>query len=358
MDFIISFFLFSIVAVIFFHFIINKSEESKVVEDELLVEARIISNSFMLQGYPKDWTADTVERIGLTDSMSRFNRTKLLELQKVPYTTAKKLLDVKHDFLIYFEDEQKRAVPVFGVCSYGIPVLNLSKNRSIAFYHGKSPGDEAKTVLWPALQGFNTTPFCKSCGALDDAALNRTIQQYDLLVIEGGNVERDATGSFGSTLEAWVAQGHNALLVGDFADTTLFSMSFNTSAGLNASSVTREPFFLDYPVTSAIMTTGINGQLMSNGTSNDNDTYAVTPDGRIHIASWTFGNGTLAYLASANVTLPTDFMAQLPPTAYQLANHDCTQLNISLVEYNNVIRISRFLVEKNKVISMVILVWE
>ncbi|MFH1409416.1 MAG: hypothetical protein ABIH34_05890 [Nanoarchaeota archaeon] len=361
LDFIMSFFIFSVVVIIFLNFIVNKSQDDKITQDQLLVEARIISNSFMLPGYPKNWSADDVERIGLTDGNSKFNRTKLLELKDVPYSTAKQTLDISHDFLVYFEDEKGDPVPVMGICSYGKDELSLEKERKIAYYHG-----EGNTIMAPILQEYAsiTSTYCPtSCPGMGIADLESFLaggDPPDLLIIENGSI------SGASSIEDWVSLERNVLIIQEFAkDDYLFD--WNTTGDpygkdMNMT-ITKELPFLDYPVGTVLSMAGdyYIPRIDDDPNINENDyniiNYSFTLDDHSAITAWNWSNGTVYHFANINISEPAEFSAELIEAIPELMNTDCKPLDLNLVRFQDVVRLSRFLVKKDRIINMVILVW-
>lgn len=363
MDFIMSFFIFSVVIVIFMHFIVNKSEESKVVQDQLLTDARIISNSLMLPGYPLNWDHTNVDRIGITDKNSKFNRTKLLEFQKLTYSEMRKRFDVPHDFMIFFEGDNRKSVPVFGVCSVGHPDMDLSSKRKIAYYTRNIEDavlDPDSHEVYDDLDEMGITAvdtFCEEghtkCNGLT-AELENDLFDYDLLIVENGDL--DLVPSFLS----WAEKGLPTLLIGDFTTAGMMGMNVDhtETVGSTDAIMAKELPFLDLTADSMISMNHDYVVLTNNDPNVIVETYATSDEWGTGIMAWNYPDGTIYHFSSADILSPPDFYDQLKLGIYDLANHNCSKLDLSAVDYSNVVKLSRFLVKKNRVINMVILTWD
>jgi len=345
------------------HFIVNKSEEYRSSQDALLTDAKMISNSLMLTGYPNSWNIDTVERIGLTDLNSRFNRTKILEFTKIPYSESKKMFDVTHEFLVYFENERGVAVPVFGVCSFGHPDVNLSKIRQIGYYYGDSDAN-----LHGVLDAFNYDVYCDSgCGGATMGPFRNAIvgDLFDFIIIKDTDVGATVAPETITAIEDEFALGKHVLLIDEFSKigTTpngFFGAVSDTEVVVSNSDhqILKEMPYLDYAIRTSITVNSdyrIAEAVNADGLNLQN--YAEVK-GDITFRSWNWTNGTIHHMPSFDITGPAEFYEDMEEAIFDLSNPDCKQMDLDNIEYENIVRLSRFLIKKNQAVNMVILVWD
>jgi len=76
-----------------------KSTQESREKEELIAAAERASNSFFSEGYPKNWTLETVETLGL-ESNGRLSAGKLEYFNQTSYSKAIGLLGTDSDFNI------------------------------------------------------------------------------------------------------------------------------------------------------------------------------------------------------------------------------------------------------------------
>ncbi len=124
----------------FYIYTLNASEEAETILNKLEYEGDIITNSLLLEGSPKNWTPANVLVPGII-SNNKINQTKIdlfYNLTKFDYIKTKSLLNVKHDFYIYFS----RNITANGEEIAGFGKLpespkNLVKIERIVIYNNK-----------------------------------------------------------------------------------------------------------------------------------------------------------------------------------------------------------------------------
>jgi len=105
LDFIVGASIFTLVAITFFHFMSSQIEDRGSQYENILIDAKSVSSSLLLKGYPDDWDPDTVQRIGLSDGDNRINNIKVFHfynLTQNDYERAKSLLGTRYEFIIFF----------------------------------------------------------------------------------------------------------------------------------------------------------------------------------------------------------------------------------------------------------------
>ena len=96
---------------IYYKNITNLSDQDEELLDDLLIDAKLISNSLMSSGYQTNWNSDNVERIGITDN-NRVSESKLAEFSKISYKESKKLFGTVYDFYVFFTDRDNNVVQI------------------------------------------------------------------------------------------------------------------------------------------------------------------------------------------------------------------------------------------------------
>ena len=89
MDFAVGLLLFTFTLVVYFSYTNNFQSQDKGSLDLMLKDAKSISSSLALEGYPDDWSNLTAIRIGIADDQ-KVNATKVKILKQLNYATGKK----------------------------------------------------------------------------------------------------------------------------------------------------------------------------------------------------------------------------------------------------------------------------
>ena len=122
-EFILAFLIFSSAIILSIKMISNIYKSTDF--EDLARESEMLSNTFLSDGYPVNWTSADVIRPGIV-SDGKINVSKLANLTEIDYYTAKQLLGIRQDFFIYFSDDSgmKDIFEDFGMsgeCGYGHP---------------------------------------------------------------------------------------------------------------------------------------------------------------------------------------------------------------------------------------------
>jgi len=100
---IIAIVIFGVAIAVYYKTITNVSDQDEVLLDDILVNAKSISNSLLTEGYPKNWTQSNVTHIGIvTDEM--INQTKLGIFSNMDYSYTKKIFGTVYDYYVFFEN--------------------------------------------------------------------------------------------------------------------------------------------------------------------------------------------------------------------------------------------------------------
>ena len=123
-DLTIAVIIFSVGIVVFFIYSVNFSGEAKENLDSLSYEGDVLFNSLLSEGYPQDWSLNSVVKIGILDN-DRINETKLemfYNLAKDDYQKTKSIFNTRFDY--YFFMNENMTINSKGVSGIGKPGIN------------------------------------------------------------------------------------------------------------------------------------------------------------------------------------------------------------------------------------------
>jgi len=119
LDLMIALVIFFAAILVFYYYSVNfalpKSEIARLVEESV-----VLSNNLLSEGFPSEWNKDNVQQLGILSS-DRINKTKLTamaELAESDYVKTKSLLNTRHDYFIFFKEED---ILNFSRCGIGHP---------------------------------------------------------------------------------------------------------------------------------------------------------------------------------------------------------------------------------------------
>jgi len=139
MDFAIALLLFTFTLVVYFSYTTNFQKQESGELDVMLSDAKAISSSLALSGYPNDWDNTTVIRIGIADEQ-KLNATKVKLFKQYDYKSSKKRFGTQYDYLIFFINEKGEVLNINSVCVIGYLFVNTSYNIRGAYYY-QDPAD-------------------------------------------------------------------------------------------------------------------------------------------------------------------------------------------------------------------------
>ncbi len=118
-DFTMAMLIFTVALIIYFVYTTNLSKEEASLLNDLTSEAKFVSSSLVSEGYPSNWSSNTVKRIGLTDSNQKIDVGKVLNLANLTYNHSKKLLGTVYDYTLFFEGSNGTVLNISGFCCKG-----------------------------------------------------------------------------------------------------------------------------------------------------------------------------------------------------------------------------------------------
>lgn len=134
-EYIISFLIFLAALVIAISILNNSGDNSKY--NSLKRDANHISGVLLTEGFPRDWTFNDVQALGLLTE-GEVDVFKLREAEEVSYSNMKSLLGVTNEFFFYFENISG-ILELNDVCYWGFDysgcddILNNLKYEELSF---------------------------------------------------------------------------------------------------------------------------------------------------------------------------------------------------------------------------------
>lgn len=132
-DYTLSMLLFILAALIAVKIIIN-SFSANTDFQELKSETSKISEILLSEGFPVNWTNDTVIRPGLLTG-KRLDETKVIRAMDsiyINYTSLKTMLQTKHDFLVIFQQANSTIINFTSLCAIGKPSVSIWDGVSLS----------------------------------------------------------------------------------------------------------------------------------------------------------------------------------------------------------------------------------
>ena len=130
--------------IMFYIYSINYPAEGKKSFEDLYYEGSVILDSLLSEGFPSDWNANNVVRIGILDE-EKVNETKLdrfYSLSISDYPRTKNLFNTKYEY--YFNFSEIMTIPSINDDVQGIGlepvstnVINLVKITRVRIYKNK-----------------------------------------------------------------------------------------------------------------------------------------------------------------------------------------------------------------------------
>ena len=146
MDFAIALLLFTFTLVVYFSYTNNFQKQEKGELDVLLTDAKSLSSSLALPGYPNNWGNTTVLRIGIADEQ-KVNAIKVKLFKQFDYKKSKKLFATSYDYVVFFVNERGDVLNINGVCAIGYPLVNVGYDIRTAYYYQDSADSFLKDFM-------------------------------------------------------------------------------------------------------------------------------------------------------------------------------------------------------------------
>ena len=357
MDFSIGLLLFTFTLVIYFSYTNNFSGTEKGALDLMIKDAKSISASLALDGYPDDWSNQTVIRIGIADDQN-VNGTKLKRLKQLNYTSSKNKFATTYDYFVYFVNNNGEVLNVNGVCGSGYPLINLSYNIKSAYYY-QDPADSF-------MLGFMNHTFKADIYDDDISGLAVNLSKYDFLVMEHPLLSSSEFSNNKAKLENYSSRGGLLMISGELATpatNTMAGADFKKKSGQSQSQRTANINNTDSALSLNVGDSLAFAQYyyIQNNSQAANvlriATFNQTDDNAI--AKWKYGNGTVYFFSDFDVSnFNGNFVGVVQDTSQSLVQGTCSQVNISGIAAKDLAKAERYMAYNSQIVKMIVYVWQ
>ena len=348
MDFAIALLLFSFTFIVYFSYTNNLQKEEKGDLNDLVKNAEAISSSLALSGYPNNWTNATVILIGIADEQ-KLNGTKMKYFSQLKYNDTRKKFATSYDYFAFVEGSNKSLIN-FGIeCGVGNPIINTSKKFKRAGYFRQAESlMEDEVIQLENNLGINIYKDWNSA-----ASLLNNISNYDFVLMETPKLSSSQVNQ----LNDYVNSGGFVFISEEMRNSNgaVLGVNYTKRGSCNQNAtIVLDDLFLTLKQGDKFMPDNcpyIEG---------DVTTIAEFPDGKIALAKWSYGNGSVYFFSDFDVQYLTS-LQQSVADALQGSITICgTSDGIQLNKTNakKLARIERFLAYNSKIAKMVVYVWQ
>jgi len=357
LDFAIGLVLFLLASVLSIKLLVNTTGED--IYRDLYDEAKFISNQLRSEGYPVNWTNNSYIRVGLL-SDNRFDEGKYGNFTWFGYKKSKSNINTKFDYYFYFEDQHNNILNITGRCGFGDSDVKMLPSPNNAAYYYTGPN---------VMQGFMETgmavPETTYYQTLDSLFAN--ITDYNFIFMENPMLDSYTTSTENQTieiLENWTREGNTLFLTQNVnINKSMFHVNFSKAISdqANNGNVSSTNYF-NFTTTELI------------DFSQKKTFTLINPDNyeeivRYHdtkspaVATWTFGNGRVFYIADLNLSAIYDGEISLEKWVQQLipkyAYAHCGEINISSIDLDeqNLAKIVRIFPKDSNMLKMHLFLW-
>ncbi len=364
MDFAIGLLLFTFTLVVYFNYTNNFQNEDKGSLDLIIKDAKSISSSLALEGYPDDWSNLTAIRIGIADDQ-KVNATKLKRLNQLNYASGKKKFATSYDYLVYFVNGNGEVLNINGVCGSGYPFINLTYNTKSAYYY-QDPSDSFMLNFmnntFKADIYFSDNPQNQN----DVDSLIANISKYSFLVMEQPLMSTPNHNSFKDELNNFTSSGNLFMLSGEMTteqDRDLVGSTFSKKSGQSQSQRTAIVNNTDAALSLNVgdsMTFAQYYYIQNNSEAKNVVRIATfNQTGDNAIAKWQYGNGTVYFFSDFDVSnFNGNFVEVVQNAAQSATEGTCTSVNMTGINAKDIVKTERYLTYNSKIIKMVVYVWQ
>ena len=364
MDFAIALLLFIFTLVVYFSYTTNFQKQEKGELDTMLTDAKSISSSLALSGYPINWDNTTVIRIGIADEQ-KINATKVKNFKKYDYKNSKRLFGTPYDYIVFFVNDKGEVLNINSVCVIGYLLVNTPYNIKSAYYY-QTPSDSF------LLDFMNQT--LKADIYFDDITNNiyglhgfiSNISKYKLIVMEHPLLTGGDYNNYKDKIENYTSTGGLLVISGEMSTPQgkeLVGADFFKKAGQSISdrnaTVNNTDQYLALKIGENIVFA--QAYYIENKSSLTNFLQIATfnSDQRNAISKWKYGNGTVYFFSDFDVSFFNgNFVGIIEEAITGLVEGTCNPINITSIPQKKLVKTERYLNYNSKVVKMIVYVWQ
>ena len=374
-DFAAALLVFILTLVVYFSYANNFQKQEQGELDAMLTDAKSISSSLALSGYPAGWNNETAVRIGIADD-SKVNATKIYYFKQLAYNATKKKFATTYDYFVFLTNSKGEVLNVLSICGIGHPLVSTTYNVKSAYYY-QDEGDSS-------LKEFMNDTF--NADIYFDDQMNQLISnlsKYSLLVLEHPLFTLSELNDYYRPLNNFTARGGFFMISGELVTAEsgrdLNGVRFDKKTGLSSSQkiaiINNTDQYLTFNVGDAIQFNQYyfvyNDTTPPIETNPDSKNYNPFPPVDFKrlatfnqtddnaIARWNYGNGTVYFFSDFDADyFRGDFIDTIENLATSFIEGTCTPINISNISPKKLIKTERYLNYNSKIAKMVVYVWQ
>lgn len=366
MDFAIAFLLFTFTLAVYFGYTNNFQREEQSNLDALLADAKSISSSLVLSGYPADWDNSTVIRIGIADEQ-KVNATKWKTFKKLNYTATKRKFGTPYEYFTFFVNSKGEVLNINGVCGVGSLLVKTAYNVRSAYYYSSESDKFLKDFMNDSFHAdiyFGDNP-----GDIDDIdSMVSNLSKYGFLVIEHPLLTVSTYNQIKDELENYSSRGGLLMISGELVTSQnreLAGADFKKKSGQSVSdrnsTVNNTDQYLSFAAGDGIVFA--QAYYVENKSASANFVQIATfnQDGANAVAKWKYGNGTAYFFSDFDVSyFNGDFVNIVEDAAKSLNEGTCYPINFNStgLGVKQLVKTERYLSHNSKAVKMVTYVWQ
>lgn|GEM_PF-2525626 len=363
-DFAIALLLFTFTLVVYFSYTNNFQKQEKGELNTLLTDAKALSSSLALPGYPSGWDNTTVLRIGVADDQ-RVNSTKVRLFKQYDYKNSKRRFATPYDYVVFFSNEKNEVLNINGVCVIGHPFVNVSYNVRSAYYYQDPADSFLKDYMNNTLKAdiyFNDQN--NDIYGLHGFVSN--LSKYQLVMMEHPLMSGGDYNSYKDKIENYSSTGGLLMISGELATSNgkeIMGADFFKIAGQSESQRSAIVNNTDQYLSLAAGQSMVFNQYyyVENKSSASQFKIIATfnQTGDNAISKWRYGNGTIYFFSDFDVSFFSgDFVGIVKDSISGFIEGTCSQVNVTGIPQKKLVKTERYLTYNSKVVKMVVYLWE
>ena len=364
MDFAIALLLFTFTLVVYFSYTTNFQKQESGELDVMLSDAKAISSSLALSGYPNDWDNTTVIRIGIADEQ-KLNATKVKLFKQLDYKSSKKRFGTQYDYVVFFVNEKGEVLNINSVCVIGYLFVNTSYSIKGAYYY-QDPADSF-------LKDFMNNTF-KADIYFDDKTndiyglhgLISNLSKYQLVVMEHPVLSGGDYNNYKDKIENYSSNGGLLMISGEMTapqGSNLVGVDFYKKSGQSISDRNATVNNTDEYLSLAVGESFVFAQAyyVENTSSSVDFKQIMTfnADGRNSLSRWKYGNGSVYFFSDFDVSFFNgNFVSIVEEVVKGAIEGTCNPINVTGIPQKKLVKTERYLNYNSKVVKMVVYLWQ
>lgn len=364
MDFAIALLLFTFTLVVYFSYANNFQKQEKGELDAMLSDAKAVSSSLALSGYPNDWDNTTVIRIGIADEQ-KVNATKVKSFKQYDYKKSKGKFGTVYDYIVFFLNKKGDVLNINSVCVIGYPLANASYNIKSAYYYQDEADDFLKSFMSQTFKAdvyFND----QSNDIYGLYGLANNLSKYRLIVMEHPLISGGDYNDYKDKIENYSSTGGLLMISGELATSqgrNLVGADFYKKSGQSISdrnaTVNNTDSYLSFVVGESFVFA--QAYYIENTSTSVNFLQIATfnNDQKNALSKWKYGNGTVYFFSDFDVSFfGRNFVGIVQEAVKGLVEGTCSPINVTGISKKKLVKTERYLTYNSEVAKMVVYLWQ